>query len=89
MNEGKVIDGKAFAETLRSDIATKVAKLKADRNITPGLAVVLVGNNPASEVYVRNKGKMAEALGLTVETLDTTELRKAEAALTCMSLIGI
>jgi methylenetetrahydrofolate dehydrogenase (NADP+)/methenyltetrahydrofolate cyclohydrolase len=60
----KLIDGKAFAEKLRADIAQRVAKLKADNGVTPGLAVVLVGNNPASEVYVRNKAKQTKEVGM-------------------------
>ncbi|HEX2591672.1 MAG TPA: bifunctional methylenetetrahydrofolate dehydrogenase/methenyltetrahydrofolate cyclohydrolase FolD [Rhizomicrobium sp.] len=59
-----IIDGKAFSEDLRSKIAAEVARLKAEHNLVPGLATVLVGNDPASEVYVRNKGKVAEKLGL-------------------------
>ena len=59
-----LIDGKAFAANLRADIAKRVAKLKAEKNITPGLAVVLVGNDPASEVYVRNKGKQTCEAGM-------------------------
>jgi methylenetetrahydrofolate dehydrogenase (NADP+) / methenyltetrahydrofolate cyclohydrolase len=50
-----IIDGKAIAQTLRADVATRVAALKEQRGITPGLAVVLVGEDPASQVYVRNK----------------------------------
>jgi methylenetetrahydrofolate dehydrogenase (NADP+) / methenyltetrahydrofolate cyclohydrolase len=60
----KRIDGKAFAEKLRASIAVCVAALKAERGITPGLAVVLVGNDPASEVYVRNKGKQTIEAGM-------------------------
>ena len=60
----KIIDGKAFAEKLRLDIARRVAELKAKKNVTPGLAVVLVGNDPASEVYVRNKNKQAKEVGM-------------------------
>ena len=52
-----LIDGKAFAAKLRSQVAGKVAELKANHGITPGLAVVRVGEDPASEVYVRNKAK--------------------------------
>ena len=52
----KIIDGKAFAEKLRGEVARKVAAIKASNNIVPGLAVVLVGEDPASQVYVRNKG---------------------------------
>jgi methylenetetrahydrofolate dehydrogenase (NADP+)/methenyltetrahydrofolate cyclohydrolase len=64
MTETKIIDGKAFAEKLRADIAARVAKLKAERNITPGLAVVLVGSDPASEIYVKNKGKQTREAGM-------------------------
>lgn len=64
MKKTKIIDGKEFAANLRADIAQRVAKLKADRNTTPGLAVVLVGNDPASEVYVRNKNKQTIEAGM-------------------------
>src|ERR1700743_2852888 len=59
----RIIDGKAFAAGLRARIAEEAAKLKVAHGLVPGLATVLVGNDPASEVYVRNKGKTAEALG--------------------------
>jgi methylenetetrahydrofolate dehydrogenase (NADP+)/methenyltetrahydrofolate cyclohydrolase len=59
----RVIDGKASAAKLREKIAAHAAELKAAHGLQPGLATVLVGNDPASEVYVRNKGKTAEALG--------------------------
>jgi methylenetetrahydrofolate dehydrogenase (NADP+)/methenyltetrahydrofolate cyclohydrolase len=59
----RIIDGKAFAEGLRARIAEEAAKLKEAYGIVPGLATVLVGDDPASEVYVRNKGKTAEAIG--------------------------
>ena len=58
-----IIDGKAFAAKLRAQIEAETAALKRDRGITPGLATVLVGNDPASEVYIRNKNKTAEAIG--------------------------
>ena len=51
----QIIDGKAIAQSLRAEIAGRVIALKAQRGITPGLAVVLVGEDPASQVYVRNK----------------------------------
>ncbi|MCE2927087.1 MAG: bifunctional methylenetetrahydrofolate dehydrogenase/methenyltetrahydrofolate cyclohydrolase FolD [Rickettsiales bacterium] len=60
----KLIDGKAFAASLRADIAKRVAQLKAKKNITPGLAVVLVGSDPASEVYVKNKAKQTVEAGM-------------------------
>jgi len=59
-----IIDGKAFAADLRADIGRKVGELKSRHGITPGLAVVLVGENPASQVYVRNKGRQTEAAGM-------------------------
>jgi methylenetetrahydrofolate dehydrogenase (NADP+)/methenyltetrahydrofolate cyclohydrolase len=59
----KIIDGKAFASALRTRVAAEAAKLKSDYGIVPGLATVLVGDDPASEIYVRNKGKVAEAIG--------------------------
>lgn len=59
-----VIDGKAFAARVRAKVGEHVARLKADHGITPGLAVVLVGADPASEVYVRSKGKMTVEVGM-------------------------
>ncbi|MEM6973488.1 MAG: bifunctional methylenetetrahydrofolate dehydrogenase/methenyltetrahydrofolate cyclohydrolase FolD [Pseudomonadota bacterium] len=59
-----VIDGKAFAARVRGEVAGHVSRLKADHGITPGLAVVLVGENPASQVYVRNKGKQTVEAGM-------------------------
>jgi len=51
----RIIDGKAVARKLRGEYAQRVALLKAQRGVTPGIAVILVGDNPASQVYVRNK----------------------------------
>ena len=59
-----VIDGKAFAAKVRGQVADGVAKLKEAHGITPGLAVVLVGEDPASQVYVRSKGKMTVEVGM-------------------------
>lgn len=59
-----IIDGKAFAATVREKVAGHVARLEADHGITPGLAVVLVGEDPASQVYVRSKGKMTREVGM-------------------------
>lgn len=60
----QVIDGKAFAAKVRAQVADQVAKLKEENGITPGLAVVLVGEDPASQVYVRSKGKMTVEVGM-------------------------
>ncbi|MDH3740704.1 MAG: bifunctional methylenetetrahydrofolate dehydrogenase/methenyltetrahydrofolate cyclohydrolase FolD [Hyphomicrobiales bacterium] len=67
MATASVIDGKAFAAGLRERIAGAVAKLKSDHNLTPGLAVVLVGEDPASQVYVRNKAKQTVEVGMHSE----------------------
>ena len=60
----EIIDGKAFAARLRETVGGHVARLKADHGVTPGLAVVLVGEDPASQVYVRSKGKMTVEVGM-------------------------
>lgn len=60
----QLIDGKAFAATVRASVAEHVARLKSDHGITPGLAVVLVGEDPASQVYVRSKGKQTLEVGM-------------------------
>jgi methylenetetrahydrofolate dehydrogenase (NADP+) / methenyltetrahydrofolate cyclohydrolase len=60
----KLIDGKLYAEALRKRIAIAVAALKKDHNLTPGLAVVLVGEDPASKVYVANKAKQTVEVGM-------------------------
>jgi methylenetetrahydrofolate dehydrogenase (NADP+) / methenyltetrahydrofolate cyclohydrolase len=60
----KVIDGKATAEALRVDLAKAVAELSTKHGITPGLAVVLVGEDPASKVYVTNKAKQTVEVGM-------------------------
>jgi methylenetetrahydrofolate dehydrogenase (NADP+)/methenyltetrahydrofolate cyclohydrolase len=64
MSEEKIINGKAFAAGLRGRVAEKVAALKAEKGVTPGLAVVLVGEDPASQVYVRNKAKQTVECGM-------------------------
>jgi methylenetetrahydrofolate dehydrogenase (NADP+)/methenyltetrahydrofolate cyclohydrolase len=60
---GAIIDGKAHAAKLKARLIDETARLKSEHGLVPGLATVLVGNDPASEVYVRNKNKTAEALG--------------------------
>ncbi|AZQ66401.1 bifunctional methylenetetrahydrofolate dehydrogenase/methenyltetrahydrofolate cyclohydrolase FolD [Silicimonas algicola] len=59
-----IIDGKAFAAKVREKVATHVARLVDEHGITPGLAVVLVGEDPASQVYVRSKGKATTEAGM-------------------------
>ncbi len=64
MSGARLIDGKAIAAKLRADVATAVARLGREHGVTPGLAVVLVGDDPASEVYVRNKDRETRAAGM-------------------------
>ncbi|MDG1800927.1 MAG: bifunctional methylenetetrahydrofolate dehydrogenase/methenyltetrahydrofolate cyclohydrolase FolD [Paracoccaceae bacterium] len=72
-----VIDGKAFAATVRENVAAHVTRIKDESGVTPGLAVVLVGEDPASQVYVRSKGKQTVEVGMkSVEhklDVDTSE----------------
>ncbi len=60
----QIIDGKVFAARVRGQVAEHVARSKADHAIVPGLAVVLVGEDPASQVYVRSKGKQTVEVGM-------------------------
>ena len=72
-----VIDGKAFAARVRAQVAAHVSRLNQDHGLVPGLAVVLVGEDPASQVYVASKGRMTVEVGMTsIEhklAVDTTE----------------
>src|SRR5215475_14045800 len=81
----KIIDGKAIAADLRGKVADAVHRLSRDRGITPGLAVVLVGNNPASESYVASKMKMTAGSGMrSFDHRLRTETSEAE----LLALIG-
>ena len=64
---GEILDGKATAVAVREGVAQRVTAL-VEAGVTPGLAVVLVGEDPASQVYVRNKDKAASAAGIAVQT---------------------
>lgn len=66
----KIISGKEIAQKIREELQVEVEKLKSEHGITPGLAVVLVGENPASVVYVRNKEKACAAVGVYSEKHD-------------------
>ena len=77
-----IIDGKYVSKEIRLAVAEEVQKLKAEHNVTPGLAVILVGNDPASAVYVRNKHKACEEVGINslqiVMPEETTEAELLE-----------
>jgi len=68
MAQANIIDGKAFAGGLRVRVAQDVADLKANHGLQPGLAVVLVGEDPASQIYVKSKGEQTEAAGMLSRT---------------------
>jgi len=83
MSDAKIIDGKAFAAGLRERVTTEVAALKAQHGFVPGLAVVLVGEDPASQVYVRSKGKQTVEAGMASfeHKLDTSTAEEVLLAL--------
>jgi methylenetetrahydrofolate dehydrogenase (NADP+)/methenyltetrahydrofolate cyclohydrolase len=70
MSDATIIDGKEFAATLRATVGRQVTRLKEAHGITPGLSVVLVGEDPASQVYVRNKGKSTVEAGMNSRQFD-------------------
>ena len=74
-----IIDGKAFAAQVRGQVAQHVTRLKDDHGITPGLAVVLVGNDPASHVYVGNKRRACDEAGIMSLSYDLPEDTSQEA----------
>jgi methylenetetrahydrofolate dehydrogenase (NADP+)/methenyltetrahydrofolate cyclohydrolase len=79
MNDTNILDGKAIAAKLRKEIKQKIAERTAKDLRQPGLAVVLVGSNPASEVYVRNKRKSCKQVGILSKAFDLpTETSQAE-----------
>ncbi|MCK5922157.1 MAG: bifunctional methylenetetrahydrofolate dehydrogenase/methenyltetrahydrofolate cyclohydrolase, partial [Methylococcales bacterium] len=79
-----IIDGKAFAAELRARVATAVSRLESSHGLIPGLAVVLVGENPASTLYVRNKGKQTVEVGMA-----SFEHRLSDQATECELLVLI
>ncbi|MDX2290079.1 MAG: bifunctional methylenetetrahydrofolate dehydrogenase/methenyltetrahydrofolate cyclohydrolase FolD [Hyphomicrobiaceae bacterium] len=79
MSSPRIIDGKAVAAEVRADVAAKVAAMKAAHGFVPGLAVVLVGEDPASKVYVKNKSQQTVEVGMkSVEHKLSAETSEAE-----------
>ena len=72
----KILDGKALAEEIRGEVAIGVAEMKQNHGVPPGLAAVLVGDDPASAIYVRNKRRACDEVGMISDTIvlpaDTT-----------------
>ena len=78
-----ILNGKEFSTKFRNGLAEKVNKLKSEYGVTPGLAVVLIGNDPASEIYVRNKIKACDSVGVnsfTVRFEETATQQEVEQA---------
>ncbi len=69
----RILDGRVMSEVLRNSITERVRRLKEERGTIPGLAVILVGNDPASEIYVRNKGNGCRETGMHSETVRLPE----------------
>ena len=80
-----IIDGKALAEKLQAKLAEKTAKLKEETGQEPGLVVIVVGDNPASQVYVRNKERSALAAGFRSEVVRLPESTSQEELLTLIA----
>ncbi len=83
-----IIDGKAHAEALRNKVKSETEILIAEKGVTPGLAVVIVGSDPASQVYVRNKGKQAQAAGFRSFTHELHESTTADDLLALVELLN-
>jgi len=64
MSQAQIIDGKIYSERVRAEVAQEVARLRRDHEIQPGLAVIVVGDDPASQVYVKSKGEQSLAAGM-------------------------
>jgi len=62
--QGQIIDGKSIAKSIRDSIRQKVSRMKQENGVVPGLTVVLVGNDPASQIYVRNKERASKDVGI-------------------------
>ncbi|OUS31182.1 bifunctional methylenetetrahydrofolate dehydrogenase/methenyltetrahydrofolate cyclohydrolase [Thalassotalea sp. 42_200_T64] len=82
------IDGKQAAADLRAELAVAVENLQAERNITPGLTVVLVGEDPASQVYVRNKVKQTREIGMISNEIKLADSTTEEELLTRLATLN-
>jgi len=85
--QAQIIDGREVANNIREEISEKMGELKS-RGITPGLAVVLVGNDPASETYVRMKGRACEKMGIKEKTFTLPESTSQDELLELVSQLN-
>ena len=86
--QARIIDGKAMAAELRAGLKLKIAGLEAEHGLVPGLAVVRVGDNPASAIYVRNKGKAAEEAGMVSRDLTLPDTTSQDALLVALARLN-
>ena len=77
----KILDGTATSKEIRAEVAQGVAEMQQKHSVTPGLAAVLVGNDPASAIYVRNKGRACQEVGVFNETFHLPESAPQEGLL--------
>ena len=80
----KILDGKALAAEIRGEVAASVAEMQLKHGVTPGLAAVLVGDDPASAIYVRNKRRACEDVGMVSDTFELPADSTNEQVLACV-----
>jgi len=84
----KILDGKALAEEIRGEVATGVAEMQQKHGVTPGLAAVLVGDDPASAIYVRNKRRACDEVGMFSDSILLPADSTNEQVLACVQSLN-
>ncbi len=84
----KILDGKALAEEIRGEVATGVAEMREKHGVTPGLAAVLVGDDPASAIYVRNKRRACDEIGMFSDSILLPADSTNEQVLACVQSLN-
>ena len=84
----KILDGQALAKEIRGEVATGVAEMQQRHGVTPGLAAVLVGADPASAIYVRNKRRACDEVGMLSDTFELAADSSNEQVLACVQTLN-
>ena len=84
----KILDGQALAKEIRGEVATGVAEMQQRHGVTPGLAAVLVGADPASAIYVRNKRRACDEVGMLSDTFELPADSTDEQVLACVQSLN-
>ncbi len=84
----KILDGQALAKEIRAEVAAGVAEMRQKHGVTPGLAAVIVGENPASAIYVRNKRRACDEVGMVSDTLELPADSTNEQILDCVQQLN-